>query len=42
LRFEAQAGRPPMAVERLAADTGFRPARDLRDAIARVASGGTI
>lgn len=42
LRFEAQAGRPPMAVARLAADTGFRPARDLRDAVARVAAGGTI
>lgn len=37
--FDAALGRPPLSVERLAADTGFRPARDLRDAVARVAAG---
>ena len=38
--FDPALGRPPLSVERLAADTGFRPARDLQDAIAEVAAGG--
>ncbi len=37
--FDAALGRPPLGVDRLAADTGFRAARDLKDAISRVAAG---
>jgi UDP-glucose 4-epimerase len=37
--FDASLGRPPLDVARLAADTGFRAARDLKDAIERAAAG---
>ena len=37
--FDAALGRPPLDVARLAADTGFRAARDLKDAIERAAAG---
>ncbi|MHB2167636.1 NAD-dependent epimerase/dehydratase family protein [Alsobacter sp. R-9] len=37
--FDAALGRPPLDVSRLAVDTGFRPARNLPDAIARAATG---
>lgn len=38
--FDPALGRPPLSVERLALDTGFRAERDLQSAIAAVAAGG--
>jgi UDP-glucose 4-epimerase len=38
--FDSALGRPALAVERLIADTGFRPARRLEQAVARIAAAG--